>query len=140
VTVGALGEALEQLKAREPLFHHRHLVHSAETFDRETHEDFWEVGASGHVYSRDTVRDTVLARCAANSVDDMVLEGWTTQNHKVVALDASTYLFTYLLDQSGRVTRRASIWQSTPGGGWRVIYHQGTVVRGNGPGSAHGDQ
>ncbi len=42
-----LDAILELLTAREPLFHHRELVHSAETFDLEVADDFWEVGASG---------------------------------------------------------------------------------------------
>src|SRR5215217_1037468 len=126
---GQLGEVLEQLKAREPLFHHRHLVHSAETFDRETHEHFWEVGASGRVYSRDTVRDVTLARCVESAVDEMVVQGWTAESHHVDGLGNGSFLFTYVLHQRDRVTRRASIWQRTPVG-WRVHYHQGTVVSG----------
>lgn len=131
MTTSELNAVLAQLKAREPLFHHRHLVHSAETFDRETHVDFWEVGASGRVYSRDTVRDAILARCAANPVDEMVLEGWTTENHQVDGLADNTYLFTYMLHGQSRVTRRASIWRRTAGGCWQVIYHQGTIVSGD---------
>jgi hypothetical protein len=131
VRTGELNEVLTQLIAREPLFHHRQLVHSAETFDRETHEGFWEIGASGRVYSRDTVRDLVLARCAADPVDEMVLEGWTTQDHRVDELGDNTYLFTYVLHGQGRVTRRASLWRRTSDGCWRVIYHQGTVLSGS---------
>jgi hypothetical protein len=41
-----LGHVTEQIKAREPLFHHRKLAFSAETFDRETSDDFWEVDES----------------------------------------------------------------------------------------------
>jgi hypothetical protein len=124
---GQLVEVLEELKAREPLFHHRHLVDSAETFDRETDEGFWEVGASGRVYSRDTVRDVVLARCAESPVDEMVMQGWTTESHHVDGLGDGSFLFTYVLHEKERATRRASIWQHTPLG-WRVRYHQGTVV------------
>ena len=40
-------QVMEQIQAREPLFHHRELVYYAETFDRETSDDFWEVSASG---------------------------------------------------------------------------------------------
>ena len=38
-----------------------------------------------------------------------------------------SYLFTYTLRQRERLTRRATIWQST-GDGWRILYHQGTLV------------
>lgn len=57
-----LDPVLAELMAREPLFHHREIVHSAETFDAETADDFWEVGASGQVYSRDDVRSVILQR------------------------------------------------------------------------------
>ncbi len=124
---GEFVEVLEQLKAREPLFHHRHLVYSAETFDHETDERFWEVGASGRVHLRDTVRDVVLARCSGSPVDEMVVEGWTTDSHHVDGLGDGSFLFTYVLHEKERVTRRASIWERTPAG-WRVRYHQGTVV------------
>src|SRR4051812_16953368 len=114
MSTGQLVEVLEQLKAREPLFHHRHLVNSAETFDRETDEGFWEVGASGRVYTRDTVQDVVLARCADSQVDAMVVQGWTTESHHVDKLGDGSFLFTYVLHEKERVTRRASIWQRTP--------------------------
>jgi hypothetical protein len=46
------------------------------------------------------------------------------------------YLLTYTLkqaertlDQAGRITRRATVWQKR-GEGWRILYHQGTVVTG----------
>jgi hypothetical protein len=36
-------------------------------------------------------------------------------------------LFTYTLREADRVTRRATIWQAAPTG-WRILYHQGTIV------------
>lgn len=121
-----LAQVMEQIKAREPLFHHRELVDSAETFDRETSDDFWEVGASGQVYSRDLVRDVILERLATE--DDMVAEGWWTDDHLVRALGGDTYLFTYVLHGQGRVTRRSTIWRRGAERGWHALYHQGTVV------------
>jgi hypothetical protein len=44
---------LAELTAREPIFHHRGLVHDRESFERETAPDCWEVGASGRRYSRE---------------------------------------------------------------------------------------
>ena len=119
---------LEQLVAREPLFHHRELVHSLETFEREVAEDFWEVGASGKVYDRDTVRDSVLRRLADTADDDMVVEGWRTEDHQVREVGRDTYLLTYVLHGQGRITRRATIWRHDVDRGWHVLYHQGTVV------------
>jgi hypothetical protein len=37
------------------------------------------------------------------------------------------YLVTYTLAQGERVTRRATLWERAAGG-WRAIYHQGTLV------------
>lgn len=126
-----LSGVVEQIEAREPLFHHRDLVHSAETFDSETSDDFWEVGASGRVHSRDRVRSDVLARLATADEDDLVVEGWWTEDHRLRALSPDTYLFTYVLHGQGRVTRRSTIWRHDPERGWHALYHQGTVVHGS---------
>jgi hypothetical protein len=48
-------------------------------------------------------------------------------DHVVRRLGADTYLITYVLRQGDRITRRATVWQSDDSG-WRVLYHQGTVV------------
>lgn len=126
-----LAHVLQQISAREPLFHHRDLVYSAESFDRETSDDFWEVGASGRVYQRDQVRDGILERLATEDEDAMVAEGWQTEDQLVLALGEDIYLFTYLLHGQGRVTRRSTIWRRSPERGWQALYHQGTVVQEN---------
>ncbi len=123
-----LDAVLELLAAREPLFHHRELVHSAETFDLEVADDFWEVGASGRVYDRDVVKDTILRRLADAKVDDTVVEAWQTEDHQIREVGPDTYLLTYVLRGQGRVTRRATIWRHDVDRGWHVLYHQGTVV------------
>jgi hypothetical protein len=127
----ATAEVMQQISAREPLFHHRDLVYSVETFDRETSDDFWEVGASGRVYQRHQVRDGVLERLATEDEDVMLAEGWQTEDHHVLALGAGLYLFTYVLHGQGRVTRRSTIWRWNPVRGWHALYHQGTVVQEN---------
>ncbi len=44
------------------------------------------------------------------------------------ALGGGCYLLTYDLVQGGRRrTRRATVWERV-GEGWRIVYHQGTVV------------
>jgi hypothetical protein len=123
-----LDPVLAELMAREPLFHHREIVHSAETFDAETADDFWEVGASGQVYSRDYARSVILQRLRDGHADSHVADGWTTNDHGIRQLGTDTYLVTYLLHGQGRRTRRATIWRSSPGRGWHVLYHQGTLM------------
>jgi len=50
------------LLAREPIFHKPELGTSREDYTAQTAEDFWEVGATGQVYDRDFVIDTVVSR------------------------------------------------------------------------------
>lgn len=37
------------------------------------------------------------------------------------------YLLTYTLFQGERVTRRSTIWRRSTTG-WKILYHQGTIV------------
>jgi hypothetical protein len=44
-------------------------------------------------------------------------------------LSEDTYLLTYtLLQDNVRLTRRSTIWRSTPEG-WKIVFHQGTIVQ-----------
>jgi len=36
-------------------------------------------------------------------------------------------LITYALEQGPRITRRATLWRRTAAG-WKILYHQGTIV------------
>jgi hypothetical protein len=123
-----LDPILAELMAREPLLDHRELVHSAETFDAETADDYWEVGASGRVYSREFLRSVVLQRLQDGDVDARVAQGWTTEDHGIRPLGPDTYLVTYQLNGQGRRTRRATIWRRSTAKGWHVLYHQGTIM------------
>ena len=124
-TTGA--DPTAELRAREPILHLREFVDSAESFDAHTAVDFWEVGASGLAYDRETVREQVLHRLRTQERDDLVSEGWRTSDLRVRRLAGEVYLCTYTLDQAGRVSRRATIWERT-GSGWRIVYHQGTLA------------
>jgi hypothetical protein len=123
-----MDDVVEQIMAREPLFHHRELVHSAETFDDEASNDFWEVGASGQVYSRNDVRSVVLQRLATGKEDEMSAEGCRLEDPRARELGDDTFLFTYVLRGQGRVTRRSTIWRHDDKRGWHALYHQGTAV------------
>jgi hypothetical protein len=85
--------------------------------------DYWEVGASGRRYSR----GFILRTLKQSPPIDAASAGWQSSAYGLRRLGPDTYLFTYTLRQAERLTRRATIWQIT-GEGWRILYHQGTIV------------
>ncbi|MGO9339763.1 MAG: DUF4440 domain-containing protein [Terracidiphilus sp.] len=115
---------LAELVRREPIFHRSELGTTRADFERMTAEDFWETGASGRRYSRQFVLDELEKRFAAPHEDV-----WETSEFQCRRLGEDTYLLTYtLLQDHVRLTRRATIWRRTADG-WRIVYHQGTVVQ-----------
>ena len=114
---------LDELRQREPIFHAPLFGTSAADYERSTATDYWEVGASGRRYSRDFILQSLSDNPPA-SADSL---GWRTCDHALRRLGPDTYLLTYVLHQADRITRRATLWQSSPDG-WRILYHQGTVV------------
>jgi hypothetical protein len=114
---------LEELRRREPIFHNKTFGTSVEDFVRATAPDFWEVGASGRRYTREFILDA-LQRNALVDADEA---GWKCSGFGLRKLGPDTFLLTYTLDQAGRLTLRSTIWQRT-NEGWRVLYHQGTLV------------
>jgi hypothetical protein len=111
-----------ELAAREPLFHRPELGTTRQDFDRMMAGEFWEVGASGRIYRRPLVLDTLETRHQEPVEENLQVSDFACQQ---VATDL--FLATYTLDQSGRITRRASLWRRKAEG-WQVVYHQGTVV------------
>ena len=114
---------LEELRSREPIFHTQRFGRSLEDFQRSTAPDFWEVGASGRRYSR----DFILGMQAKEELVDADTAGWKASAFGLRRLGENTFLLTYTLDQAGRLTRRATIWEKAPDA-WRILYHQGTIV------------
>ena len=54
---------------------------------------------------------------------------WETRDFHCRKLAGDVYLLTYtLLQDNTRLTRRSTIWQKTSDG-WKIVYHQGTVVQ-----------
>jgi hypothetical protein len=113
---------LEELKRREPLFHRPELGTTRRDFENMTDAAFWEVGASGRRYSRQFILDTLENRRPQLDEDT-----WETRGFHCLEITAGNYLVTYTLYQGPRVTRRATLWRRTTTG-WKVLYHQGTVV------------
>jgi len=111
-----------ELATLEPIFHHPKLGTTRAHYEAMTEAGFWEVGASGRRYSREYVIDTLVDRYSRPYE-----ERWTKDDFCCQRLAADLYLLTYTLTEGPRVTRRATIWRRVPDG-WKIVYHQGTVV------------
>ena len=110
------------LLAREPIFHKPQFGTRREDYLAMTAEDYWEVGASGCVYDRAGVVRALLARGKVPGD-----EHWVISDVRLRQLSADTYAITYQLDQAGRLTRRLTLWREEPDG-WKILYHQGTLI------------
>lgn len=124
VGVGLEG-VLEELRAREPIFHTKEFGMTAAERERVVAPEYWEVGASGRRYSR----EFILHFLEDTPPVDATVAGWVCSEFGLRQMGAETYLLTYTLDQAGRITRRATVWQRT-GAGWRILFHQGTMAMG----------
>lgn len=123
-TAPELQQILAELSRREPIFHRPDFGNRRADFENMTTEDFWETGASGRRCSRQFVLDELEKRLSAPHADV-----WQTSDFHCRKLAGDVYLLTYtLLQDNVRLTRRSTIWERTPEG-WRIVYHQGTVVQ-----------
>ena len=114
---------LEALREREPIFHRAAFGRSREAMERAVAPDYWEVGASGRRYSREFIWRMLEERTPADAVE----VGWKWRGFGLRRLGGEAYLLTYTLEQGERVTRRSTIWERADEG-WRIVFHQGTVV------------
>jgi hypothetical protein len=122
-TAPELESVLRELSDREPIFHRPEFGVTHADFERITSEDFWETGASGQRYSRAFVLDLLEKRHSQPHPDV-----WETSEFCCRQLAPDLYLLTYTLVQDHvRKTRRATIWRRTAEG-WKIVYHQGTIV------------
>ena len=115
-------EVLEELKQREPVFHHPEFGTTRADYENMMDSEFWEVGASGRRYSREFVLETL-----ANRAPDPDESKWLTRDFQCREIAADNYLITYTLAQGARITRRATLWRRAAAG-WKILYHQGTIV------------
>ena len=120
-------DVLRELMAREPIFHRPEHGTTRADFERMTDECFWEVGASGRRYSRALVLDELERRHSGGAVAEDDLRA---SDFHCLQLAADTFLLTYTLAQGDRLSRRATIWRRA-GEGWKILYHQGTLVSGD---------
>lgn len=117
-----LWSILEELKAREPIFHRPEFGASRADYEAMMEEGFWEVGASGKRYSREYVL-YVLETRPPNPEE----ASWVTKDFQCREIARDNYLLTYTLSQGERLTRRTTLWRRS-GAAWKIVYHQGTVV------------
>ena len=116
-------EIQQQLADREPIFHRPEFGKTRADFEAMMAEDFWEVGASGKRYDRETVLRVLDERAMQADTQD----SWRTEDFYCQQISTDTYLLTYTLHQGSRKTRRATLWRSTKRA-WVIVYHQGTIV------------
>lgn len=122
VTEPSLMKILEELKKQEPIFHHPGPNPKRSDLESLMEEHFWEVGASGRRYSREFCIDTLMERYKHQEEDI-----WQTSEFHCLEIAPDNYLLTYTLAQGARISRRSTIWRKTPSG-WKVLFHQGTLV------------
>ena len=125
ITNPKIADVLEDLKEREPIFHHpTKFGNTKNDILSMTCDEFWEVGASGRRYSREYVIEILLERYSNPDYEDI----WETNDFHCLEIAPYNYLLTYTLLQGKRATRRSTIWRRT-NDGWKILYHQGTEVR-----------
>lgn len=113
-------QALAELSEREPIFHPPPATR--QDLDALVVDDFWEVGATGNVYDKDTIWAVVSRRRGRPETAAV-----RTDEHAVRELGPGLWLHTFRLWQGERETRRATVWRHADGG-WVAVYHQGTEV------------
>jgi hypothetical protein len=114
---------LEELKAREPIFHRPEFGTTRADYESMMDADFWEIGASGRRYTREYVL-AELEKRQQHPVEDI----WETSEFHCSKLAPDLYLLTYTLIQNKiRKTRRTTLWRRTEVG-WKIVFHQGTIV------------
>jgi len=113
---------LAELRVREPIFHRREFGTSRDDLLGMTADDFWEIGASGNIYDRNFVIETLLERYKSAETDDLVCSEFRLRR-----LAEDLYQLNYVLQQPGRLTRRTTLWKKT-GGKWKILFHQGTPI------------
>lgn len=116
---------LEELKNREPIFHHPDKFGRTESdILNQICDEFWEVGASGNVYTREVVLSTLLERYNDQNYQDI----WEAKDFELTRIAQDNYLLTYtLIQDKRRLTKRSTLWRRE-NGVWKILYHQGTVV------------
>lgn len=86
------------------------------------HEDFREFGASGRTWNR-----AEIAAALAEAPGD----GAEAEDMRAVRLARDVVIVTYIARRPDRASLRSSLWVCDAAG-WRLFFHQGTLVRDDG--------
>jgi hypothetical protein len=121
-TEPALLAICEELQQREPIFHVPKFGTTRPKYEQMMAPDYWEVGASGRRYSREFILEILQTRAP-----DPAEASWTKSDFHCREVAPDNYLVTYTLLQGSRVSRRSTLWRKTSEG-WKILYHQGTLV------------
>lgn len=125
VTEKKLKHILDKLTKLEIFIHWPTISTTKQEIENLLDENFWEVGASGKRYNREVVSKVLEER--ANKKNGEI---WTNSNFHCTEIAENNYLLTYTVAQGERVTQRSSIWRKYETG-FKLVYHQGTVVENN---------
>lgn len=115
-------EILADLAAREPIFHRRAFGTSRDALENMTAPDFWEIGASGRIYNREIVIETLMERYKTPEPHD-----WPCRDFVLRDLAEGLYQLSYVLEEPGRLTRRTTLWRRVAES-WQIVFHQGTII------------
>jgi hypothetical protein len=86
--------------------------------ERLLHPEFREIGASGRLWDRESM-------VAALAEDPGT--GATASEMEARVVGEGVVLVTYVAESAARRSRRSSVWVRGADG-WRVLFHQGTVL------------
>jgi hypothetical protein len=127
-------DILSQLISLEPIFHRfEDLSGRSPTraeIDSIMAPEFFEIGASGRLYSRDFIIQTLEERF---STSESQPDRFQTSEFHLLRVSADTWLLSYVLRQeianAPRISRRTTLWKKTAEG-WKILFHQGTLTDG----------
>ncbi len=109
---------LAHVVGRERLLHELQVRNDPELLLSLLHQDFREYGASGRLWTRDTI---------AGATSGQVCVAATEMQARRLGPDA--VLVTYRSEAAGRRALRSSVWVRVADG-WLLLFHQGTPVEG----------
>lgn len=106
----------------EPILHRLPAGADRQAIEALLEPGYFEVGASGAVYSRAHVIGVVEQRYRDGLDPDVT--AYVVDDFSTAELAEQVYLVAYRLSQSGRLSRRSTVWRRHDVG-WRAVYHQG---------------